>query len=184
MAAFLRVLPKRWRRGSFAYKMAAFLIVLILPVSLCNFTVSNDFLGVCKCRMSALSNIQRVSLYLAFLVLLHCLFVWNKVKLVTVPVRDTHVIVLMWRVLHFKDKSARRMGHRPIMQSSILYVTSPNVHWFKNSLTSKLSAKFAMKQPVKTKQMLSYITLWFKKTLNHNAYIRLQPVFWHSYFTR
>jgi len=157
--------------------MAAFLIVLILPVSLCNFTVSNDFLGVCKCRMSALSNIQRVSLYLAFLVLLYCLFVWNKVKLVTVPVRDTHVIVLMSRVLNFKDKSARRMGHRPIMQSSILYVTSPNVHWFKNSLTSKLSAKFAMKQPVKTKQMLSYITLWFKKNIKSQCTYQITASF-------
>jgi len=29
MAAFLRVLPTRWRRGSFAYKMAAFLGVLL-----------------------------------------------------------------------------------------------------------------------------------------------------------
>ena len=28
MAAFLRVLPTRWRRGSFAYKMVAFLRVL------------------------------------------------------------------------------------------------------------------------------------------------------------
>jgi len=52
----------------------------------------------------------------------------NITQLVTVFVRHTQVILLMWRVLHRLGKSARRMGR--MKQSTIFSVSLPNDHRF------------------------------------------------------
>ena len=46
----------------------------------------------------------------------------------TVSVSHTQVILLMWRVLRLRGKSARQMGR--MKQSTILSITLPIVHQF------------------------------------------------------
>ena len=57
-------------------------LFLILLVSLFDFTVSsNDFLGAFQCRMSALTRSQTIALFLALLLLFHCLLVLRELRL-------------------------------------------------------------------------------------------------------